>query len=168
MIVFAKSFSPKFFLLVYINYFTEWLISRRIPRPNFFSSIYVLFLYTMFLLSKVNIVRTKLFIQYRLTFSQNIPLRYIWSFRSSNRQSQNDVVNRQCPIAKYFQPAQKLTENGFVSSEEPPVLPFAIFTHEKKLVSFLIEIILKQNKYRGFLPICVKACMPCENGYRLK
>ena len=100
----------------------------------------------MFLLSKDNIFAQNYLYSDCLTFSQNIPLRYIWSFRSSNRQSQNDVVNRQCPIAKYFQPAQKLTANGFVCSEEPPVLPFAIFTHEKKLVNFLIEMILKETE----------------------
>ena len=158
---------PNFFI-VYIYYFTEWLISRRIPRPNFFSSIYVLFLYIMFLLSKVNIVRTKLFIQWLSHFfaKHTAEIHLILSVFEQTKPKWR--CEQQCPIAKYFQPAQKLTANGFVCSEEPPVLPFAIFTHEKKLVSFLIEIILKENKYRGFLPICVKACMPCENGYRLK
>ena len=50
--------------------FTESLLSRRVLRPNFFTSIYVLFSNKiMFLLSKV--VRTNLFIQYCLTFSRN-------------------------------------------------------------------------------------------------
>ena len=50
--------------------FTESLLSRRVLRPNFFTSIYVLFSNKiMFLLSKV--VGTNLFIQYCLTFWRN-------------------------------------------------------------------------------------------------
>ena len=50
--------------------FTESLLSRRVLRPNFFTSIYLLFSNKiMFLLSKV--VGTNLFIQYCLTFSRN-------------------------------------------------------------------------------------------------
>ena len=32
------------FLLAYIYYYTEWLTSRRVPRPKFFASIYLLLL----------------------------------------------------------------------------------------------------------------------------
>ena len=53
-----------------VRLFTESLLSRRVLRSNFFTSIYLLFSNKiMFLLSKV--VRTNLFIQYCLTFSRN-------------------------------------------------------------------------------------------------
>ena len=53
IIAFALSSSPKFFyqyicvIFIYIYYYTEWLRSRRVHRPKFFTSIFLL-LYRVF------------------------------------------------------------------------------------------------------------------------